>query len=272
MSLATAYFDRFENQIMIQGLLVLDSPLHIGDGNKQIFGPDNSVVKTHDHQPYIPGSSLKGVLRSFLERIAHTLPYDPNEYAAPCLSVSSKEQLCSWKYRDKNARDQLLQKLDGDEEQFQQTLARQSCPICHLFGNQLRAAKVKIRDATVCHPWAEQYFTRQGNAIDRDTGKVAGRHLYDFEVVPAGTTFQFQLLADNLSPTEQLWLAVALESLRKGHLTIGGKVARGLGHVHGENWTVQKITGKELLPYLLGKESQPLPFDQFLNDLTQEGE
>lgn len=267
----TAYFDRFVNQIIIEGRLVLDSPLHIGDGNKQVFGPDNSVVKTHDNQPYIPGSSLKGILRSFLERIAHTLPYDREAYAEPCQSVSQSDQLCLSQYRNKDARDQLLRQLDGDEERFQQTLARQSCPICHLFGNQLRAAKVKIRDATVCHPWAGQYFIRQGNAIDRDTGKAANRVLYDFEVIPAGTTFQFQLLADNLSKTEQLWLAVVLEALRQGHLTVGGKGARGLGHIHGEDWIVQMITGNELLSCLLGKSSPSQPFEDFLNELNQQG-
>lgn len=54
----------------ITGTLVLKSGLHIGAGDTEmrIGGTDNPVVKNPlDGQPYIPGSSLKGKIRSMLE-------------------------------------------------------------------------------------------------------------------------------------------------------------------------------------------------------------
>jgi CRISPR-associated protein Csm3 len=54
----------------IQGKIILESGLHIGAGDTEmhIGGTDNPVV-THPHtrEPYIPGSSLKGKIRSLLE-------------------------------------------------------------------------------------------------------------------------------------------------------------------------------------------------------------
>ena len=54
----------------LTGTLVLKTGLHIGAGDTEmrIGGTDNPVVKNPlDGQPYIPGSSLKGKLRSLLE-------------------------------------------------------------------------------------------------------------------------------------------------------------------------------------------------------------
>jgi len=56
--------------ITIDGHIILESGLHIGAGDTEmhIGGTDNPVV-THPHtrEPYIPGSSLKGKIRSLLE-------------------------------------------------------------------------------------------------------------------------------------------------------------------------------------------------------------
>ena len=54
----------------ITGTLVLKTGLHIGAGDTEmrIGGTDNPVVRNPlDGQPYIPGSSLKGKIRSLLE-------------------------------------------------------------------------------------------------------------------------------------------------------------------------------------------------------------
>ena len=54
----------------ITGTLALKTGLHIGAGDTEmrIGGTDNPVVKNPlDGQPYIPGSSLKGKIRSMLE-------------------------------------------------------------------------------------------------------------------------------------------------------------------------------------------------------------
>lgn len=54
----------------LTGKIVLKSGLHIGAGDAELHigGTDSSVVKhPKNQQPYIPGSSLKGKIRSLLE-------------------------------------------------------------------------------------------------------------------------------------------------------------------------------------------------------------
>ncbi|MEM4396937.1 MAG: type III-A CRISPR-associated RAMP protein Csm3 [Candidatus Woesearchaeota archaeon] len=54
----------------IKGTIKLESGLHIG-GSKDIFkigGLDSPVIKDKDGYPYIPGSSIKGKMRSLLEK------------------------------------------------------------------------------------------------------------------------------------------------------------------------------------------------------------
>ena len=54
----------------ITGNIVLKSGLHIGAGDMEmkIGGTDNPVIKhPHTQEPFIPGSSLKGKVRSLLE-------------------------------------------------------------------------------------------------------------------------------------------------------------------------------------------------------------
>lgn len=54
----------------IKGKIILKSGLHIGAGDTEmkIGGTDNPVIKhPHTNEPYIPGSSLKGKIRSLLE-------------------------------------------------------------------------------------------------------------------------------------------------------------------------------------------------------------
>lgn len=56
--------------IEIKGILKLESGLHIGAGDTEmhIGGTDSTVVRhPHTLQPYIPGSSFKGKIRSLLE-------------------------------------------------------------------------------------------------------------------------------------------------------------------------------------------------------------
>jgi CRISPR-associated protein Csm3 len=54
----------------LTGQIELLSGLHIGSGNTEIHigGTDNPVIKNPiTQEPYIPGSSIKGKMRSLLE-------------------------------------------------------------------------------------------------------------------------------------------------------------------------------------------------------------
>ena len=62
--------------IEVKGTIKLITGLHIGAGNDEIHigGIDNPVVKDRNGYPYIPGSSLKGKMRSLLE-LADNISY-----------------------------------------------------------------------------------------------------------------------------------------------------------------------------------------------------
>ncbi|HUT63489.1 MAG TPA: RAMP superfamily CRISPR-associated protein, partial [Anaerolineae bacterium] len=73
-------FDVFSNRWEITGKITLVTPLRIGGGqNAGAYSLSQSPVllsydaHTQTAQPYLPGSSLKGVLRSTMERIIRTL-------------------------------------------------------------------------------------------------------------------------------------------------------------------------------------------------------
>src|SRR5258708_8190200 len=71
MSVHTAQTElKFSGKLILEGDLHCESGLHIGagKGSLEIGGADNPVVKDAFGRPYVPGSSLRGKLRSLLEQ------------------------------------------------------------------------------------------------------------------------------------------------------------------------------------------------------------
>lgn len=61
---------RLIKKLVYKGIIEVKTGLHIGGTNAalNIGGPDNFVVRNPiDNKPYIPGSSLKGKMRSLIE-------------------------------------------------------------------------------------------------------------------------------------------------------------------------------------------------------------
>lgn len=60
----------FKENYIINGIIKCETGLHIGGSNDtvEIGGSDNVIIRTSiDNKPFIPGSSLKGKLRSLIE-------------------------------------------------------------------------------------------------------------------------------------------------------------------------------------------------------------
>ena len=57
-------------KLILEGELHCETGLHVGagKGSLEIGGSDNPVVKDAFGRPYVPGSSLRGKLRSLLEQ------------------------------------------------------------------------------------------------------------------------------------------------------------------------------------------------------------
>src|ERR1019366_901409 len=61
---------KFLGKLILEGELHCETGLHVGvgKGSMEIGGSDNPVVKDAFGHPYVPGSSLRGKLRSLLEQ------------------------------------------------------------------------------------------------------------------------------------------------------------------------------------------------------------
>lgn len=199
----------------ITGLLELLTGLHIGAGSEstQIGGLDSPVIRLlHNNDPYIPGSSLKGKMRSLLELYLDKVGENGNVH----------------KYTD---------------------ACENGCPICYVFGAAagdgapIGPGRLVVRDATIDEdsevnkqireqstglPFSEEKTEISINRIkcSVDTG------LRKTERVPAGTVFKIdmsfrQFEGDDAKLFDTVLLGLAL--IEKDAL--GGSGSRGYGKV-----------------------------------------
>lgn len=197
-------FERLEKRVIISGTIEAVTPLHIGSGKPEVeIGEvDLPVLRDPRGQPYIPGSSLKGRIRTEAERIARKMGMD-------VCKPPNVDSMCGSK--------------KSQVENF--------CICCKIFGTAGKislASKVKFRDAYPLEN-IERLLERTGIAIDREMGTVAKGALYTIEAVPAGAKFGLEIVADNLSDDELKLLKAALKSVEDSAL--GGSSTRGFGKV-----------------------------------------
>jgi CRISPR-associated RAMP protein (TIGR02581 family) len=247
-------FDTFKNRLELAGTLTTVTALKIGAGRSiSPADPDVPVIKDVDGQPLIPGSSFKGALRSRLESFLRGINI---EFANDPSELSSS----TWMNRVKAAKQAVdaNAKIDAIERDIQLTnhLVQLTDKVSGLCGAPWLAGKLQIRDLTVQkHNWFGQYQERDGVAIDRDTETAADKRKYDFQVVPAGTIFDFKAAAENLTEPELGLLMLGLTQFEHEMVPLGGGRSRGLGVVclilEEIIWVNPSPTNKEeLLQYM----------------------
>jgi CRISPR/Cas system CSM-associated protein Csm3 (group 7 of RAMP superfamily) len=78
-------FDTFQSRLVVTGQLELRTPMRIGSGkSSEVTSPDQPVMKDTLGHPIIPGSSLKGVLRSHLESLLRAIENQPGFERSGC--------------------------------------------------------------------------------------------------------------------------------------------------------------------------------------------
>ena len=218
----------FKGKYFVKADIVLKTGLHIGgEENMEIGGIDKTVIKDALGRPYIPGSSLKGKLRSLMEyyheKIDDTLVFT--------VKNSIRIHMCD----------------DVD------------CPVCNLFGKthgkheqvsgkevvfeNLMPTRLIVRDAVI----DESKITKEmmenlsinytevkpENTLDRITSAATPRFN---ERVPAGTVFKSEFVINVYNDDELKYLReliTALKLLEDDYL--GGSGSRGYGKVKFEN-------------------------------------
>ncbi|MEM9153744.1 MAG: CRISPR-associated RAMP protein Csx7 [Cyanobacteria bacterium P01_F01_bin.33] len=237
-------FDTFKNRLELSGTLTTITALRISQGRStEPIGSDLPVVKDSLGQPFIPGSSFKGAMRSrlesFLRGIDQTLANDPSDLAGS-----------EWKNRIKALK---TQHKDNDLA-LTHSLIDITDYASRIFGSPWIASKFQVRDFMVKkETWFGQYQERDGVSIDRDTETAADGKLYDFQVVPAGTMFDFKAIVENADDWELGLLMVGLHQFENEMIPLGGGRSRGLGvvqlHLDEMIW-VNPSNAQELIDYL----------------------
>ena len=218
-------FDTFRNRLEITGTLSTITALRIGAGSDpEPTGSDLPVIKDALDRPYIPGSSFKGAMRSRLESFLRgILGSDRSLVANP----ANNEE---WSITSTEIKD--LQEEFADDKTLTNAIIEQTDLISRLFGSPWLASKFQVRDLTVvADDWFGQYQERDGVAIDRDTEIAADGKLYDFQVVPAGTSFEFKAVVENAEERELGLLVIGLHQFESEQVPLGGGSSRGLGVV-----------------------------------------
>lgn len=264
------HLDQLAGRILVRGRLVLQTALHIGAGKGSFdpVAPDQAVVRDGSGNPYIPGSSLKGALRAYMERLLW-VGWLRGPDAARCYHAGSNQQ---WEEFVRQAREEVA-RTKGDRDDPNRLLAdrigKVLCPVCRLFGAPHYAGRLLIRDMPPVpgegpghwesrggrRVWVVHVQERSSVGIDRDTHTARPTILYDFETVPPGVAFALSWLVENPDENDRYNLLLALLALRRGEVPLGGKSTRGLGHVELQDAQVLDLSRPGLLRrYVLGDD------------------
>src|SRR5712671_5970149 len=240
-------------KLILEGELHCETGLHIGAGKGSlgIGGSDNPVVKDAAGRPYIPGSSLRGKIRSLLEQFSGA--------AVPSEMV-------------------YISRRKGQEVRIHQS-DRPDDEICLLFGrnagrmervtgepldsHNATPARLAVFDApldldSITAPMRENLDdelteVKNENAIDRITSQANPRTL---ERVPAGARFRVRFIVDVLCDEDAPLFARVVEGLRLlEDDALGGGGSRGSGRVRFANL---KLTWRSKAYYSSGAPEKEL--------------
>jgi CRISPR-associated RAMP protein (TIGR02581 family) len=219
---------RLLNQATIACRLVPEGPILIRSGHATVSGVDMPFVRTHRNgsaQPYLPGSSLKGLLRAHAERVCRTLR--DGSVCLPYLKPGGEEA-----HEAGQASCGLrLQRGDGDRDEAIPSFEayRVSCAVCRLFGSTVFAGRMAVTDGYLAGAGGGGVERRDGIAVDRFTGGVA-QGPFDLEVVTRGE-FLWRLTVRNFERWQLGLLALVLRDLEDGMVRLGYGKSRGLGDI-----------------------------------------
>ena len=215
-------------------------PLRIGAGREPPLEATIDLailkIKFRDMElPYIPGSSLKGVFRSVATSLATAKGFKV------CSGLSRETCMDTKFISDPKLGKQKLGKYieiklrQANSQEAMHKFFENACLMCKIFGAPSYRGKVYFSDAYPLdqdgNPLAFRISSRVGIAIDRRTGAVYRRALYNVEYVEPGALFRFNINCFNLPNYALGLLATVLRMINQGAVKIGGFKTRGFGAV-----------------------------------------
>ena len=218
------------NIVEIKAKLVLQTVLHIGSGDSEmhIGGIDNSVIKHPITQsPYIPGSSLKGKIRTLLEWRSGAVQNAPLTVKDITKNPEEVKNILR------------LFGISGDTKNSEQEVA------------EIGVSRLAFWDCALNSDWEKairddnQLLTeaKSENTIDRITSLTTGGGVRQTERVPAGAEFDFKLMLRQFEGDKPELLELVLKGLKLLELdSLGGSGSRGYGKVKFIELTVDGET------------------------------
>lgn len=212
------------------------TPLLVASGKTfDVTSPDIQFVRiktAYGETVYIPGSSIKGVLRGGMEAI---------------LGENDK-----WKTNICCTSEKLCHDLFRNKKDFKNKLPyRHHCPICRMFGSGDLASRLEISDV---FPYDfedtdeakkgkittlnDLVTSRSGIKIDRKTGKTSPGALFEYEILGSGELFG-EFTFTNYELYQPGLLLMLLDLSNEGFLRYGHSKSRGLGVL---NFEIQSLT------------------------------
>ena len=215
---------KLTNIVEIKAKLVLQTGLHIGAGDSEmhIGGIDNSVIKHPITQsPYIPGSSLKGKIRTLLEwrsGAVQSAPLSLKDISKNPEDVKNILRLFGISGDTKNSEQEVA-------EIGVSRLAFWDCALNEAWENAIREDNQLLTEA------------KNENTIDRITSTAGNPR--QTERVPAGAEFDFKLTLRQFEGDKPELLDLVLKGLKLLELdSLGGSGSRGYGKVKFTDLTV----------------------------------
>ncbi len=206
--------------------------------------PDMEFVRSRG-QIYIPGPSLKGVVRAQCERICRSLDSEQLQQARQAYRrrLSQDEPIvpladnplgagtCYNGLDDMNySSGRAIEGMNLKGADRTAVIYRRSSFVSQIFGHTSLAGRVRFADA---YPEGKlEVEQRNGVAIDRIYGSVAVGP-FNYETVVSGT-FRTSIYFKNLTLAQFALLGLALRDLAEGRVAIGFGKSRGLGRVKVE--------------------------------------
>ena len=215
---------KLTNIIEIKAKLELQTGLHIGAGDSEmhIGGIDNSVIKHPITQsPYIPGSSLKGKIRTLLEWRSGAVQSTPLTLKEVSKNPEEVKNILR------------LFGISGDTKNSEQEVA------------EIGVSRLAFWDCALDAEWEKsirndtQLLTeaKNENTIDRITSTAGNPR--QTERVPAGAKFNFKLMLRQFEGDKPELLALVLKGLKLLEMdSLGGSGSRGYGKVKFVELTV----------------------------------
>lgn len=194
----------------------------------------------------LPGSSIRGVLRSQAEKIARTivtLNSTKDEFLNKCPACNPLADLntpltsCSSLFRE------YKKKEKSDDEQINEA---KLCLACRFFGSSDRGSRLHVSDGYLINP--PNIRIMDFLAIDRFTGGGKEGAKFDALVLwqPA---FKSRIFIENVENWSLGWMMLVLKDIKDGFLSFGGGENKWFGKATMENGEIKVgVVAEEFLP------------------------